>query len=111
MGAPALRPPSPPQSARSSSPPPAVTVATATAAAQRLTPRSFSAQAHLEYYRGGFVTSKRLYEDANTSARERGDKQMLNRCNAGIAANLIVMGDTGGVEYRSENRSGTVAKP
>lgn len=28
------------------------------------------------------------------SAQEREDKQMLNRCNAGLAANMIVMGET-----------------
>ncbi|KAL1515655.1 hypothetical protein AB1Y20_002273 [Prymnesium parvum] len=55
-----------------------------------------SHQGHLEYYRGDFAQSKRLYMEAQSSASERGDKQMLNRCNAGIAANLIVMGDTDG---------------
>ena len=38
-----------------------------------------SHQGHLEYYRGDFSQSKQLYEDAISSAKERGDKQMMNR--------------------------------
>ncbi len=46
-------------------------------------------RAHLEFYRGNFSESKRLYEKARSSGKERGDKNMLNRCNAGIAGILL----------------------
>ena len=46
-------------------------------------------QAHLEYYRGNFIRSKELYEEALASAERRVDKQIRNRCHAGIAATLL----------------------
>jgi len=52
--------------------------------------------AHLEYYKGSFEKSKKHYEDAMASAEQRGDKQIKNRCRAGIAAVLIAQGDTAG---------------
>ena len=53
-------------------------------------------QAHLEYYRGGFSESKALYEEASASAKSRGDKQIANRCSAGIAAVLLAMDQVDG---------------
>jgi len=53
-----------------------------------------SHQAHLEYYRGDFVKSKDFYEQAMASAEERDDKQIINRCRAGIAGVLLAQGDT-----------------
>ena len=52
-------------------------------------------QAHLEYYHGKFDESKSLYESAAASAEERGDKQIRNRCNAGIAAVLLATNEIG----------------
>ena len=53
-------------------------------------------QAHLEYYLGNFAASKDLYETASTSALARGDKKILNGCNAGIAAVLLATNDIAG---------------
>lgn len=47
-------------------------------------------QAHLEFYRGNFSKARTLYDAAIASAEARGDKQIINRCNAGIAAVLLV---------------------
>ena len=49
--------------------------------------------AHLEFYRSDFKASRELYEKTIESATERGDKQIRNRCNAGLAAVLLATGE------------------
>jgi len=48
-----------------------------------------SHSAHLEFYRGNFAQSRELYEKAMASGLERNDKQIINRCQAGIAGVLL----------------------
>ena len=52
-----------------------------------------SQNAHLEFYRGNFGASKRLYEQVTESAAKRKDTKMVNRCAAGIAAVLLATGE------------------
>ncbi len=68
-------------------------------------------QAHLEYYRGNFIDSKELYEKALASAEARFDKQIRNRCNAGIAASLLATNDLKGAIaiLKSTNSFGQLA--
>jgi len=46
-------------------------------------------KAHLEFYRGNFKESRKLYGEASSSAESRDDKQIINRCKAGEAAVLL----------------------
>jgi len=60
---------------------------------QRQWEEATSHLAHLEFYRGDFKSSLELYQRAIESATERGDKQIRNRCNAGLAAVYLATGD------------------
>ena len=45
-----------------------------------------SHRGHLEFYAGDFAASLECYQAALESAEARADKQMINRCQSGIAA-------------------------
>jgi len=54
---------------------------------------AMSQLAHLEFYRGNFEVSRKLYDQCVISADERKDTKMVNRCKAGLAAVLLATGE------------------